>query len=171
WRTMPWTAGLFALGSIAVSGLPPLNGFVSEWLVYLGLFDAATSKGPSAWAAMPAAIMLAITGAMAMASFAKAGTLIFLGAPRTRAAAHAHECGMGMRGPMLTLAGVCAAVGLMPILFWPAVSRAVGSWRPTWVAVAAPLPLATLGWVHVALAVLAWTGAGWLWRKAHDNGL
>src|SRR6185295_12127158 len=45
WRTMPWTASLFALGSIAVSGLPPLNGFISEWLVYLGLFDAAAGKG------------------------------------------------------------------------------------------------------------------------------
>ena len=56
WRTMPWTAGLFVLGSLAVSGLPPLNGFVSEWLIYLGLFDAATSKGPTAWVAMPAAI-------------------------------------------------------------------------------------------------------------------
>ena len=44
WRAMPWTAGLFALGAIAVSGLPPLNGFVSEWLVYLGLFDAVTGK-------------------------------------------------------------------------------------------------------------------------------
>jgi hydrogenase-4 component B len=168
---MPWTAGLFALGSIAVSGLPPLNGFVSEWLVYLGLFDAATSKGPSAWAAMPAAIMLAMAGAMAMASFAKAGTMIFLGAPRTRAAAHVHECGIGMRGPMLALAGVCVVVGLAPILFWPAVSRAVGSWRPSWVAVEAPVPLATLGSVHVALAVLVLMAVVWLWRKAHANGL
>ena len=44
WRTMPWTAGLFALGAVAVSGLPPLNGFVSEWLVYLGLFDAVDKQ-------------------------------------------------------------------------------------------------------------------------------
>ena len=124
WRAMPWTAGLFALGSVAVSGLPPLNGFVSEWLVYLGLFDAVTSKGPSAWAAMPAAIMLAMAGAVAMASFAKAGAMIFLGAPRTQAAAKAHECGTWMRGPMLVLAGVCVMIGLAPILFWPAVARA-----------------------------------------------
>ena len=58
WRAMPWTAGLFALGAVAVSALPPLNGFVSEWLVYLGLFDARRAAAPSAWAAMPAAIML-----------------------------------------------------------------------------------------------------------------
>src|SRR5206468_2975029 len=50
WRAMPWTAGLFALGAAAISGLPPLNGFVSEWLVYLGLLDATISRGPAAWA-------------------------------------------------------------------------------------------------------------------------
>ena len=52
WRRMPWTASLFALGAVAICGLPPLNGFVSEWLVYLGLFDATISRGPSAWAAI-----------------------------------------------------------------------------------------------------------------------
>jgi len=172
WRTMPWTAGLFALGILAVSGLPPLNGFVSEWLIYLGLFDAVTSKIPSAWVAMPAAIMLAMAGALAMASFAKAGATIFLGAPRTNVAAHAHECGMGMRGPMLTLAGVCVAIGLAPILFWPVVLRAVGSWRPAWAASAeAPAPLATLGSVHVGLAVLVVAAGAWLWWKARANGL
>ena len=171
WRTMPWTAGLFVLGSLAVSGLPPLNGFVSEWLVYLGLFDAATSKGPAAWAAMPAAILLAMAGALAMASFAKAGAMIFLGAPRTPVAAHAHECGIGMRAPMLALAGLCVAIGLAPILFWPLVARAVGSWRPAWAAVDAPAPLITLGAVHVGLAILALLAAVGLWRKAHANGL
>lgn len=171
WRTMPWTAGLFALGAVAVSGLPPLNGFISEWLIYLGLFDSVTSRGPSAWAAIPATIMLAMAGALAMASFAKAGAMVFLGVPRTQAAAQAHECGPWMRGPMLALAGICAVIGLVPILFWPAVSRAVGSWRPAWTEVVAPAPLVTLGSVQVTLAVLALAAAGWLWRKAHANRL
>jgi hydrogenase-4 component B len=171
WRTMPWTAGLFVLGSMAVSGLPPLNGFVSEWLVYLGLFDAVTAKGPAAWAAMPAAIMLAMTGALAMASFVKAGAMIFLGAPRTQPVAEAHECGWGMRGPMLGLAGVCVAIGLAPVLFWPAVSRAVGSWHPAWAGAETPAPLATLGAVHLALAILVLAAAAWLWRRAHASGL
>jgi len=167
WRTMPWTAGLFALGAVAVAGLPPLNGFVSEWLVYLGLFDAVTGRGPAAWAAMPAAIMLAMTGALAMAGFAKAGAMIFLGASRTKPAAHAHECGPVMRGPMLVLAGLCVLIGLSPVLFWPAVARAVGSWRPAWAVAEAPAPLAMLGSVHVVLAVLMVAAAVWLWRKAH----
>jgi hydrogenase-4 component B len=169
WRAMPWTTGLFALGCIAVSGLPPLNGFVSEWLVYLGLFDAAAGKGPSAWAAMPAAIMLAMAGAIAMASFAKAGAMIFLGAPRTQAAAHAHECGPGMRGPMLVLASVCVLIGLVPVLFWRAVSRAAGAWHPAWASAEPPAPLVALGLVHMLLAVLAIAAVAWLWRKAHAN--
>ncbi len=171
WRKMPWTAGLFALGSLAVSGLPPLNGFVSEWLIYLGLFDASTSKGAAAWATMPAAIMLAMSGTLALASFVKAGAMIFLGAPRTQLAAHAHECGLGMRGPMLALAGLCVAIGLAPILFWPAVARAAGSWHSAWATVETPAPLVTLGAVHVGLVILILAAAAWLWRKAHAHSL
>ena len=170
-RTMPWTAGLFALGTIAVAGLPPLNGFVSEWLIYLGLFDVVTGKGATAWIAMPAAIMLAMAGAIAMASFAKAGAMIFLGASRTQTAAHAHECGWWMRGPMLALASVCVVIGLAPILFWPAVSSAVASWRPTWAAAEPPAPLVTIGSAQVVLAILILAAAAWLWRKAFFNGV
>jgi hydrogenase-4 component B len=171
WRKMPWTAGLFTLGALAVSGLPPLNGFISEWLVYLGLFDAVTSKASFAWIAMPAVIMLAMAGALAAASFAKAGAMIFLGAPRTQPAARAHECGIGMRGPMLAMAGVCAAIGLMPVLFWPAVSRAAGSWYPAWSVLETPPPLFTLGKVQVTLAIVLSIVAWGLWRKVRANGL
>ncbi|MEI6654992.1 MAG: proton-conducting transporter membrane subunit [Verrucomicrobiota bacterium] len=137
WRLMPWTAGLFALGSVAVAGLPPLNGFVSELLIYLGLFDAVAGKQASAWAALPAAILLAMSGALALAAFAKAGAMIFLGAARTQPAATAHECGGWMRGPMLALAGVCLALGLAPVLLWPALSSAVAAWHPAWAGAAA----------------------------------
>ena len=171
WRTMPWTAGLFALGSLAVSGLPPLNGFVGEWLLYLALFEAAASKSPVAWVAMPAVIMLAVAGALAIASFVKASAVVFLGAPRTAVAAKAQECGLGMRGPMLALAGICAAIGLAPFLFWPLIARAVGSWRPAWTAVETPAPLVMLSAAHVGLAILIIAAGGLLWRKANANGL
>jgi len=171
WRAMPWTASLFGLGAFAVSGLPPLNGFVSEWLIYLGLFDAATQRGASVWAAVPAAIMLAMAGALALACFAKAGAVVFLGAPRTNAAEHAHECGALMRGPMLALAGVCLTLGLAPVLVWPAISRAVGVWNPVWAGNELPAPLATLGSLQVAVALLGCAAGAWLWRKAQANGL
>ena len=171
WRRMPWTAGLFAVGAVAVAGLPPLNGFVSEWMIYLGLFDAVTGKQTSAWAAMPAAIMLAMAGALALAAFAKAGSMVFLGAARTKPAAQAHECGAWMRGSMLAMAGLCLALGLAPILVWPAVARAAGAWYPGWAAADVPVPLCTLGWVQVGLAVVIAAAGGVLWRKVRASRL
>jgi hydrogenase-4 component B len=171
WKAMPWTAGLFAVGAIAVSGLPPLNGFVSEWMIYLGLFDAAAGKDRSAWAAAPAAIVLAMAGALALAAFAKAGAMIFLGAPRTEFAAKGHECGGWMRAPMLVLAGICLTIGLAPVLFWQAISRAVEAWQPKWAVGPPPAPLATLGCAHLGLAGLLAAAAVLLWRKTRANGL
>ena len=115
--------------------------------------------------------MLAMAGALALASFAKAGAMIFLGAPRTKPAAQAHECGRWMRGPMLAMAGMCLALGLAPVFFWPAVSRAAGAWYPAWASAEAPAPLLTLGIVHIALAVLIAAAGFLLWRKVRANGL
>jgi hydrogenase-4 component B len=171
WRVMPWTASLFTLGSVAISGLPPLNGFVSEWLVYLGLFDATLAHGTSAWAAIPAAILLGVTGALALACFVKACGVVFLGAPRSAAAARARESGPAMRGAMVLLGVGCVAIGLAPVVFWPAVLRAVDVWNPVWVGAKTPVALSSLGTFHVALAMLALVAAVWLWRRAGCGGL
>ena len=171
WRTMPWTAGLFALGAAAISGLPPLNGFVSEWLVFLGLFDASLAHGPTAWAAIPAAILLGMTGALALACFAKVCGVVFLGAPRSDAAARAHESGPMMRGPMLVLAGACVVLGLAPVLCWPVLAGVTAAWRPGWSDPVAPAPLLALGNMHLVLATVAVLAAWWLWRRVHRLGL
>jgi len=171
WRAMPWTAGCFVLGAAAISGLPPLNGFVSEWLVFLGLFDAVGGPGLSAWAAGPAAILLGVTGALALACFVKVCGIVFLGTARTEAARRASECGPLMRGPMLGLAVACIAIGLAPVLFWPAVANAVAAWQPAWQMAAAPAPLAALGACHAALAFAATLGAILLWRRVRQNGV
>ena len=165
WRLMPWTTSLFALGAVAISGLPPLNGFVSEWLVYLGLFDATLAHGPSAWAAIPAAILLGLTGALALACFVKVCGVVFLGAPRSRRAFEAHESGPAMRGAMAALGAACVAIGLAPVVFWPAVLRAVDVWNPAWMGAQTPEALWSLSVVHVAVAVIALTAAVWLWRR------
>lgn len=170
WRAMPWTASLFALGAAAISGLPPLNGFVSEWLVYLGMFDAVNQPGAAVVAAIPAIVLLAMTGALALACFVKVCGVVFLGAARSPQAEHAHECGLWMRGPMLVLATGCVAIGLAPFVFWPALHTAVGAWRGTWTDVPAPESLTTLGLIHMTLAVAAVAGATWLWRRAHRDG-
>lgn len=171
WRAMPWTASLFALGAAAISGLPPLNGFVSEWLVYLGLFDATLAHGAAAWAAIPAAILLGVTGALALACFVKVCGVVFLGAPRSPAAAHAHESGPAMRGAMVVLGAACVAIGLAPVVFWPALVRAVEVWNPVWAGAETSVALGALSLFHVALTVLALAAVGWLWRRARRQTL
>ena len=171
WRNMPWTAACFVLGAAAISGLPPLNGFVSEWLVYVGLFDAVTLRGPSAWAAVPAVILLGVTGALALACFVKVCGIVFLGQPRTASAERAHECGWLMRVPMLVLAALCVMIGLAPQLFWRALVTASLAWRPEWTDLPVPSPLVTLGQANVALVALAALAAALLWRRVRHTGI
>ncbi|HEU5068827.1 MAG TPA: proton-conducting transporter membrane subunit [Verrucomicrobiae bacterium] len=171
WRHLPWTAGLFALGAVAIAGLPPLNGFVSEWLVYLGLFDAVNAHANAALPAVLAVVLLALTGALALACFIKVCGVVFLGAPRTADAEHAHECGLGMRGPMLALAAGCVVTGLVPVVFWPALARAVVVWNPAWSGLDRPVSLNTLGTFHLALALAAVLAAWLLRSRTRANGL
>lgn len=154
-RRMPWTAAWFAVGAAAISGLPPLNGFISEWFLYLGLFDATQARGPSAWAAIPSAVLLAITSALALACFAKVCGVVFLGAPRTARAERAHESGPLLLAPMALLAGTCALIGLAPFLVWPALTHAAQCWNPAWQATPAPDFLLRISGVQAVIAALA----------------
>jgi hydrogenase-4 component B len=163
WRAMPWTAGTFVLGAVAIAGLPPLNGFVSEWLVYVGLFDSMSARGPMAWAAAPAAILLCMTGALALACFVKACGVVFLGEPRTDVAARAHENGWLMRVPMILLSVACVAIGLAPATVWTPLARATAVWAPAW-AGPAPASLLALGAFDVGLVAVGLLMAVVLWR-------
>jgi hydrogenase-4 component B len=171
WRAMPWTASLFALGAAAISGLPPLNGFVSEWLVYLGLFDAAESRGPAAWVAVPAAISLAITGALALACFVKVVGIVFLGLPRSKQAEHAHECGPSMRNAMLFLAAICVFIGLFPVAISPVLQQAVTAWNPAWTAGGIGRLLTNVGAANLAFLGVAILASWVLVHRVKRNGL
>jgi hydrogenase-4 component B len=160
WRPMPWTAGFFTLGAMAICGLPPLNGFVSEWLVFCGLFDAGMLGGEAALGAVPAAIFLGVTGALALACFVKVCGVVFLGAPRSAAAEQAHECGPQMRGAMAILAAGCVAIGLAPALFWAPLLRVAQTWLQTGADLPTVNHLVPLGAAHAALAILALPLAG-----------
>jgi hydrogenase-4 component B len=74
-----------------------------------------------------------------------------------------------MRGPMLGLAAACVAIGLAPVVVWPALARAVGAWAPNWSDAPAPASLPLLGGVHLALALLAAGAAVWLWRRIRSG--
>lgn len=153
WRCMPWTAGLFALGSLAICGLPPLNGFVSEWLIYSGLLTASTLVTPLSLGAATIAVLLSITSALALACFIKVCGVVFLGAPRSRQAENAKECDWNMRTAMLVLAGACVTIGLLPTLVWPVLMRGASTWSPSALPNIPPA-LISLGNAHLLLAVL-----------------
>jgi hydrogenase-4 component B len=171
WRAMPWTAGLFTLGAVAISGLPPLNGFVSEWLVYLGLFDTVGARSAPAFAAVGAVILLAMTGAMALACFIKVCGVVFLGAPRSGAALRAHESGPLMRWPMVVLAAACALIGVAPVVFWPALARATAVWNPAWARTAPPASLSAIGASSAGLCAAAAVAVVLLWMRSRRNGM
>ena len=114
-RTMPVTAIAFGIGAAAISGLPPLNGFASEWLTFQGLLGAAGAEEVSLVAraaVLLAAGSLALTTALAVACFVKATGMTFLALPRGRGAGEARETGLGMGAAMVGLAGLCVAVGV-----------------------------------------------------------
>jgi len=114
-RRMPWTAGLFLLGAIAISALPPLNGFVSEWLTFQALLGGAGRfHGPAGLVIVFSAAMLALTGGLAAACFAKAFGVTFLGRPRTAHAEHATEAPPSMIVGMAWLGALCVALGVAP---------------------------------------------------------
>ena len=114
-RRMPWTAGLFLLGAVAISGLPPLNGFVSEWLTFQALLGGASRfHGPAGLVIVFSAAMLALTGGLAAACFAKAFGVTFLGRARTPQAEHATEAPPSMIAGMIWLGALCVALGVAP---------------------------------------------------------
>lgn len=117
-RRMPKTAFCFLIGSAAICGLPPLNGFVSEFLIYLGAVHGETVLPASgAWPLLLTLAGLALIGGLAAACFAKAYGIVFLGSPRSTHAAGAKETGAGMYLPMAILAAACIGIGLTAPLF------------------------------------------------------
>jgi hydrogenase-4 component B len=119
-RRMPLTALCFLVGAISISGLPPLNGFVSEWLSYQALLGGFGSTLSLTRIVFPiAGSLLALTGALAAACFVRAFGIGFLALPRSSQATHAHEAHPSMLAGMGTLAALCIALGVGATLWIP----------------------------------------------------
>ena len=113
-KRMPFTGVAFLVGAAAICGLPPLNGFVSELLVFSAAFHAVSSATlANAVAGALVIVSLALIGGLAVACFTKVFGISFLGEPRTRAATGAHEQSPSLVVPMLVLAAACVTVGLL----------------------------------------------------------
>ncbi len=112
---MPWSGLSILVAAASISGLPPFNGFISEWLTYQSLVRLASAGGPRlALSAFVGLLALALTGGLAAACFVKVSGVGLLGRPRGEQAARAHEVSPSMYVPGLVLAGLCLGAGLMP---------------------------------------------------------
>ncbi|MCC6627249.1 MAG: hydrogenase 4 subunit B [Chloroflexi bacterium] len=144
-RRMPATAALLVAGFLALAALPPLNGFISEWVLLQSLLSLGLAA--PGWMAVVAAVAvaaLALTGALALATSVKVIGIGFLGVPRSTAPSHAHEAPAAMLGPMAALAGLCVLLGVVPAVAMGAVGAAG----------------ATLGAGGASLALAAWPALG-----------
>ncbi len=114
-KKMPWTSFFFLLGAVAISALPPLNGFVSEWLTFQALLLGFQLSDLAVKIALPLTVaLLALTGALAAACFVKAFGITFLGIPRSAHAESAHESSPSMIVSMGMLAVLCVILGVAP---------------------------------------------------------
>ncbi len=168
-RAMPWTAALFLVGAVAICGLPPLNGFVSEWFLYLGLLNGGLPPENSPLAPLVAVPVLALIGTLAVACFVKVQGAVFLGEPRTRTALLAREAPWVMRLPMVVLAAGCVAVGVAPVLVVPVLDASIACWLADADVTAVPLaslaPTGGVGLMAVALLAGIAVPALWLVRR------
>jgi hydrogenase-4 component B len=128
-KRMPRTAAAAAIACLAIAALPPLNGFVSEWLIYRGVIGdlARGPTGPSVPLAL-AIVAIALTGALALATFVKFFGTLFLGQERSDAVVHAHDPPPAMLAPMGVLVFLCLVIGLLPRVALAPIARAVQLW-------------------------------------------
>ncbi len=177
-KRMPVTGAVFLLGSAAICGLPPLNGFVGELVAYMAAFSglSAGAGSPAALSGIVAAGGLALLGGLALACFAKAFGMAFLGEPRTDSARNAHETVFSMRFSMVALSVLCLALGLGGSFMVRLISPVVGftasgfGYRPS-LAVPAGLAAKTLGFVSfgsvliIVAVLLLLLARSWLLSK------
>lgn len=157
-RRMPFSAALSLCGVVAISGLPPFNGFASEFLLYLGFFGEARAAQPYVALGAP---VLALVGGVALISFVKLFGITFLGSPRTIESAKVHEAPATMLVPMAFLAALCLLGGLLPQLFLALVNPVLAAVVPQ-ASRFGGLPIRTL-WFTVAGGGVLLISAGLFW--------
>ena len=155
---MPWVAALTLIGALALAGLPPLNGFVSEWLLLQSFLFADEIPRTFVNLLLPlGAAVIALCAALAGYVMVKFYGVIFLGQPRESTLAHAHDCGVLERLGLGWLAALCVALGLAPVQVISALTsvtrRLVGSAVPqggSWWLLA-PVPTRTVSYSPLVL--------------------
>ncbi|MER8416903.1 hydrogenase 4 subunit B [Mesorhizobium sp. M1329] len=112
---MPFTSFAFLVGCVAISALPPFNGFVSEWLAFQAILQSPDLPQWGLKVMVPAVGgLLALSAALAAACFVKAFGITFLGRPRSAAVELAHEVDRHSLAAMFVLAALCLLAGILP---------------------------------------------------------
>jgi hydrogenase-4 component B len=128
-RRMPWTAGAVLVGALAISALPPFNGFVSEWLTLQSLLRSVELPSiPVKIVFTVCGAALALTAALAVTCFVKMYAMGFLGISRSEGAAKAVEAQRSSLVPMMFLAVLCLLLGVLPTYVIPALGRELQPW-------------------------------------------
>jgi formate hydrogenlyase subunit 3/multisubunit Na+/H+ antiporter MnhD subunit len=152
-KRMPLTGPLLLLGAVALSALPPMNVFVSEWLVYLGLIQGAmTGTGAQVVVALLAVGAVSLVGGLAVLCFVRLVGIVLLGEPRSDHARHAHESPASMTAPMALLGLAGIAVGVVPLALVTPAARVAAELLGTeipWTA-----PVSTIGVLDAALLIV-----------------
>jgi hydrogenase-4 component B len=118
-KRMPWTAGFFLLGALAIAGMPPLNGFISEWLILQSLFGGAmASAGAFKIFFVFMMVCLAVTSGLAAACFVRAFGISFLAMPRSQRVQQSHEASLSMKVGMGILSFGIIIFGLGATFIW-----------------------------------------------------
>jgi formate hydrogenlyase subunit 3/multisubunit Na+/H+ antiporter MnhD subunit len=127
-KIMPHSATLFLTGVIAVAGLPPLNGFLSEFVLFSGFIKGVTSAGVAESIVIVTGVAaLALIGGVSSLTFTKTFGAMFLGTPRVPLPLEAGEPSIAMRRPQYVLAALMALVALTPFLVFDTVLHVVSS--------------------------------------------
>lgn len=114
-KSMPFTAVLFLIGSLAISGLPPFNGFISEFIIYGGMLNGFKTADPLIFiVSIFSVAMLSLVGVMALLCFTKVFSIVFLGNARSKYEEQPTEADGTMIFPMGVLAALSIAIGIFP---------------------------------------------------------
>jgi hydrogenase-4 component B len=144
-RKMPQTAILFLIGALSIGGLPPFNGFVSEFLLYGGLLVGIKAFALSHIILMIFSLAgLALIGGLSMLTFTKTFGTMFLGSPRTKQVVHANEVSLLMRLPQYFIVAIILSIGLFPQYYFGMVNQVLKDSFPQ---AAVGIDTAALAWI------------------------
>jgi formate hydrogenlyase subunit 3/multisubunit Na+/H+ antiporter MnhD subunit len=173
-KKMPKTALFFLLGALAICGLPPFNGFISEFLIYVGMFKSLHSASLTTDAVLLFSFSgLAIIGGLAIFCFTKVFSIIFLGTARTAKVERATEVGSSMLLPNFMIGFMIVLIGFVPAIFMQPLAQIIAVFTGDTTALHQLIPtLNSIGLasgVFIVLIGIAWLLRAWQQKKQSVN--